>query len=148
MMKDLWRNSRDLMLIGTGAGVIAGMRAFSALAWGVRATDARGKVPLDALAALELLGDKLPFTPDRISPPALLARAASGGISALLITRSKRKEVALAGVLGAVASSYATFYARRALSRNLKVPDAVWGAAEDALTQAAGARLLHRARAA
>lgn len=68
-----------------------------------------------ALAAGELIGDKIPSAPDRIVAPGIAARVATGAITgAAVASRDERLAGAALGVLGAVASSYLTFRFRKA----------------------------------
>lgn len=100
---------------------------------------------LTLLAAGELVGDKLPGTPDRISPPALIGRGLSGAlIGATLFTwqRQPRRMGTAVGVLSAVAGAYVTFHLRKRLGQATGFPDPVWAVLEDGLVIATGRRLL------
>ncbi len=100
---------------------------------------------LTLLAAGELIGDKLPSAPDRISPTALAGRALSGAvIGATLSTqlRQSRRTGAAVGVISAVAGAYTTFHLRKRLGQTTGFPDPVWAVLEDGLVIAAGRRLL------
>lgn len=100
---------------------------------------------LTVLAAGELVGDKLPGTPDRISPPALVGRGLSGAlIGATLFTRQRqaRRTGTAVGVLSAVVGAYATFHLRKRLGQTTGFPDPVWAVLEDGLVIAAGRQLL------
>ncbi len=62
-----------------GIGAVAGLRTFTAPA-AVHATgESVWAGPLFAVAAGELVGDKLPMTPSRLAPGPFLARLVSGG---------------------------------------------------------------------
>lgn len=100
---------------------------------------------LTLLAAGELVGDKLPGTPDRISPPALIGRGLSGAlVGATLATRQRqpRRTGVAVGVLSAVAGAYATFHLRKRLGQSTGFPDPVWAVLEDGLVITIGRRLL------
>lgn len=104
---------------------------------------------LPLVAAGEIVADKFPV-PDRISPPALAARAASGAIVALALVsgRSSARTRWLAaglGALAAVGAAHATFRLRRAANQKLHIPSPALGAIEDAAIIAAGATLLRTA---
>jgi uncharacterized membrane protein len=139
-----------------GMGAIAGMRSMTAPA--ILSTEL-SNAPSDALkhsplrylqhgpvatglklmAASELVGDKLPGMPDRISPPILLSRAASGAlVGATIFTthRGKWLKGAAIGATAAVAATYGSFYLRMLL--NKYAPNAFSGALEDAVTLASG----------
>ena len=89
-----------------------------------------------ALAAGELVGDKMKSAPDRIVPAGIAARIVAGGIAgAALAPRERRQAGALLGAAAAVAASYLTFHLRmKALRRFGQTPT---GVVEDALTVAA-----------
>ncbi len=100
---------------------------------------------LTLLAAGELVGDKLPGVPDRISPPALVGRTLSGAlIGATLATRQRqsRRTGASVGAVSAMLGAYATYYLRRRLGQTTGFPDPVWAVLEDALVIGLGRRLL------
>ncbi|MFD2515356.1 DUF4126 family protein [Pontibacter locisalis] len=141
-----------------GLGAVAGMRAMSAPAI---LSNELSKIPtahlshsplhylqsgpvstgLKLMAATEMLGDKIPRIPDRISPPSLLIRAASGAVvGATLFTANKDKAVkgALLGALAAVAATYGSFYLRKTVTEHTSFPDSFSGAIEDALMLSSG----------
>ena len=93
------------------------------------------------LAAGEIVGDKMPFTPNRIAPGPLFGRILSGGLSgaALCVAGGKRAEVGAAiGVAGAVAGAFGFYHLRRSLGQKTAIPDPVWGAVEDVLAFGGG----------
>lgn len=97
------------------------------------------------LAAGEIVGDKLPFTPSRIAPGPLFGRVVSGGLSgaALCVAEGKRAGLgAVIGVAGAIAGAYGFYHLRRTLGQKLPVPDPVLGAAEDVLAYGVGWKVL------
>ncbi len=100
---------------------------------------------LALLAAGELVGDKLPSAPDRVSPSALVGRGLSGAlIGAALFTRQRqpRRTGVVLGAVSAVVSTYVTFHLRKRLGQTTGFPDPVWAVLEDGLAIAAGRRLL------
>ncbi len=99
------------------------------------------------LAAGEIIGDKLPFTPSRIAPGPLFGRVLSGGLcgAALCLAAGKRAERgAVLGVAGAVAGAYGFYHLRRTLEQKIPIPDPVLGAAEDVLAFGGGWLVLQR----
>lgn len=129
-------------------GILAGMRSMSApvfastyasrtllggrLAWLASPNASR---TLKALAASELIADKLPIGA-RVETGPLLARVASGAVSGALIctAESRRPEVgALLGGLAAIAGTFGFYHLRRRIGRDVGVPDRMLGLAEDAL---------------
>ncbi len=94
-------------------------------------------------AATELLLDKAPFVGPRTSPPALLARMASGAYVASA-RRPRRLGGLAAAVLGAataLVSAEVTYHARRVLTarlRRTRAANVALGIAEDLLAFALG----------
>lgn len=99
------------------------------------------------LAAAEMLGDKLPFAPDRIKPMALIGRALSGALVGATLSRTSKKRKLGGGVIGlvsAVISSYVIFYVRKELAKSSIIPDSALGALEDILVVKGGQRLFEQ----
>lgn len=111
---------------------------------------------LEALALAELVADKLPFTPPRIAPPGLVARAASGALVGLVSTRprgsrwrygagrARRREVlelCLIGAVAAVTSAHAGYWFRRASRARFGLSTLVGGLMEDAVVVLIASRL-------
>lgn len=95
-------------------------------------------------AAGELVGDKLPATPDRTDAGPLFGRALSGALcgAALYGAAGERKALgALVGAASAVVGAYAFYHLRRSLGEE-GVPDLAAAVAEDALVLAGGAQAL------
>ena len=115
-------------------GVTAGLRAMTPLA----ALALRGRVPgppalrwvLLAAAAGELVGDKLPMTPARTSPPALVGRLGSGAIAGALVAGPAGAAI---GAVAAGLGSYAGQYGRAALGGKTGLPDPLIAVGEDKL---------------
>ena len=79
-----------------------------------------GGVLTGLLACGELVADKLPSTPSRTEPPALLPRAALGATSAAAVARRDGEDPTLAGLVGvgaALGASVLGVRARAAASR-------------------------------
>ncbi|GIF70800.1 hypothetical protein [Asanoa siamensis] len=103
-----------------------------------RAASTPGRALLSAGAAVELVIDKLPSTPSRLSPPNLAGRlvaGAAGGAALALRARSHPGLGALCGAAGAVAGSYAGALWRRWAGTD-KVNAVTAAIAEDLLTVA------------
>lgn len=60
------------------------------------------------MAAAELLGDKMPFAPDRTIVPSMIFRALSGGVTAAALASARREPVWLPALLGATAALVAS----------------------------------------
>ena len=97
-----------------------------------------------ALAAGEMLGDKLPSAPDRIIAPGLAARVVTGAIAgAALARRGERRDAAVLGAAVAVVAAYLGFGARvRAMRRFGQLST---GLVEDAVTLGSAAALVKAA---
>jgi uncharacterized membrane protein len=83
-----------------------------------------------------MIVDKLPIAPARTTPPALIVRMLSGGLSGGAIAARRDGSRALgiaAGAVGALVATYLAYNARQLLTKNWGLPDAAVAAAEDAL---------------
>ena len=140
-----------------GLGAISGLRALSGPAFVSRAAS-RGDLNLDgtflaflssprlskALVLMELgemVGDKLPATPSRTSPPPLLGRAASGALVGAAVFVSKGLRATTGAALGSTAAIAAGFTGEwlRALTvEKTGFPDPVVALAEDAIVLLVG----------
>ena len=117
-------------------GIVAGMRSLTPIAVISWLSSPRASKVAVAMAAAELLGDKLPFAPDRIVTAGILARVATGAFAGMAV--APRREQYLGAVLGATAAvvaAYASFGLRqRAMRRGGQTAT---GLIEDALALAA-----------
>ena len=105
--------------------------SFSFMGWPVTA------YILAAFAALELVTDKLPFTPSRLTPVPLGARIFAGGLVGATLAAASQQSLAvgaLVGAAGGLAGSYAGYHARRALVTKVGLPDLAVALIEDAIT--------------
>ncbi len=155
------RVRRDRVLITVGFGVLAGMRSMSAPALlsyhlSQRPSEAPEGQPnllaskwtaraLAVLATGEVIADKMPWMPSRLSPPALLGRVLSGALTGAAVSApNQRLNVgrALIGATAAVVSAFAFYTLRRVATRRLGVSNGVAGLAEDTLAAALAVRLL------
>lgn len=156
----------ETILRSVALGAVAGMRSMmplallSAAAQSPQTPIARALARLGPLAHLssraafvgfglaalgELVADKLPFVPARISPLPLLGRVAIGALSGVVVTlgcggtsvRGVRR-----GAAAALLASFAGYFARTRLSRRTPIPDPVWALAEDALALGIGSAAL------
>ena len=93
------------------------------------------------LAAGELVGDKLPATPSRISPGPLGGRVVIGAFAGWILCQQSRQSPllgALLGGIGAAAGSAAGYYGRSWLDKVTKWPDPIFGVVEDLVTLGLG----------
>jgi uncharacterized membrane protein len=130
-----------------GIGAVAGLRTMTAPAVTLAAQDSPWRGAGRLLAFGEYIGDKLPFTPSRLSPPALIARAVSGGwcggAVAARLGASRLAGIGC-GVAGSVAGAWAGYALRSFLTKTKGIPDTGIALAEDALA-VWGARLATKA---
>jgi len=102
---------------------------------------------LTVLAVGEALADKLPFSPDRISPPGLVGRVASGGLvgAALFAAAERRAEIGAGiGLLASTAASYPSYYLRVKTQERFGLPNWAVGLVEDVLAQSTGLLALRK----
>jgi uncharacterized membrane protein len=148
-----------------GLGAISGLRSLSGPAFVSRAAS-RGDLDLDgtvfaflgsprifkALVLMELgelVGDKLPVTPSRTSPPPLLGRAASGALVGAAVFVSEGRRATIGAALGSTAAIGAGFGGERLRALAVEktgLPDPVVALAEDAAVLLVGLRSLRDVR--
>ena len=100
---------------------------------------------LGMFAAGELIGDKLPFTPNRTEPQGLGGRIVSGAIVGGTLCAANKKSAwtgAAAGALAAIAAAYAGQHIRQALAEKSGVPSAALGVVEDVIAISIGLKAL------
>lgn len=120
-----------------GIGAVAGLRTFTAPAatLGIDRHVWSGVVIL--LAAGELIADKLPFVPSRLSPGSLGARLVSGGLCGRALARrfggiDAATAGLIIGALGAAGSAYLGYTIRHALTER-GLPDFLVALVEDSV---------------
>ena len=147
-----------------GLGVIAGLRSMTAPALvsdylqrtGLAEQIDPARNPLvwsqsaslfKMLAAGELIGDKLPFIPNRTDLGPLLGRALIGAAVGATLFQAHRASPMIGagcGCLGALIGTFGGYQLRKQLGRLLHVPDPILGAVEDSLAVSSGLTLLYR----
>jgi uncharacterized membrane protein len=93
------------------------------------------------MALGEVIGDKLPKTPNRTDYPQVLGRIASGGFVGATIAKANKKNAimgALMGATSALISTFSFFYLRKYTSSLPNVSNVTSGAAEDILALTIG----------
>jgi uncharacterized membrane protein len=103
-------------------------------------------VAFTVMAAVELIGDKLPKTPNRTSPVPLVARMAMGGLGGAICATAisgPGLEGVLLGIVGAVVGAFSGYMLRRDIVQKLGCKDWKVAVAEDLFTIAAAAFALH-----
>jgi uncharacterized membrane protein len=99
---------------------------------------------LKLLAGSEMVGDKLPQTPDRIAPPVLLGRLLSGALVGAALYRANHANTrngALLGGLVAGVATFGSFWLRKKATRESGLPISVVGGFEDLLVLGSGLAL-------
>ncbi|BAH53607.1 membrane protein [Rhodococcus opacus] len=129
------------VVIGVASGLRSSTGIAAVLLSRTPATAHRTRL-IGAVAAVggELVADKNPNVPSRLSPPALGGRLAAGGAGAAALARRDRTDTASAlivGVVGALAGSYGGAWWRQWAGR--RVPDWQAALAEDAIALAMSA---------
>lgn len=97
------------------------------------------------LSVAEIAADKAPNAPNRIIPPQIGARVASGALVGATMFRANRESVingALIGGASALITTIASFYARQYLDKIPHVKDTFVGAFEDAVAVSSGIKLM------
>ena len=139
-----------VLALSVAIGALAGLRTFTPPAVLSRAARRRSlsrrkniltrlatsKVAnsLTSMAAGELVVDKLPTTPSRLTPGPLTARFVSGALCGAALCASAKKPLgqgALLGGLGAIAGAFAGYHLRQRLDREF--PDLPVALIEDAI---------------
>lgn len=104
--------------------------------WGQWAGKPVSVIVFALLASGELVGDKLPFTPNRTAPFPLFARVCFGGLVAALVAAGLHGSVIGGGLLGAIcamAGAFLGFHLRRDLVAIRGFPDLAVALVEDAV---------------
>lgn len=128
--------SWNIVLRGIGIGAVAGLRSMTAPAATLGGADHHWTGPARIAAAGELLVDKLPVAPPRLMPAALAVRVISGALCGRALAKRAEGSLLLgttAGAIGALASSYAGYYARRYVTTRGNLPDFPIALVEDGL---------------
>lgn len=129
------------LLLAFLIGIFAGLRSLTApatVAWAAHLGWLKLDSPLSFIGSLpsvviltllavgELVGDKLPKTPNRTAPLGLIARLVTGGVSGACITSAGGQGAllgALLGAVGGVVGCFGGFKARKKLVKALNAPD-------------------------
>lgn len=96
-------------------------------------------VVFSALAAMELIADKLPQIPDRTSAPGLAARIVAGGFSGMCIAAAGMQGVfagAALGAAGGIAGCFSGHRVRREFTKRFGMSDLYIALLEDSVALA------------
>jgi uncharacterized membrane protein len=163
-MATLTADTRDNMVYtaASAIGILAGIRSMTAPAVLTRVANDCGAAPasafgffgsphaktaLQVMAVGEMVADKLPFIPNRTALPSLTVRILTGAVCGATICSAfgRAKSVgAIAGALGAVGGTFGAFHLRRALTKNVGIPDTAVALVEDTAAVWAGKMLCER----
>jgi uncharacterized membrane protein len=97
------------------------------------------------LAVGELVGDKLPNTPNRTATPGVVGRCLAGALAGASIFKASRNNTIVGAAIGSVsalASTFGCFYLRRFAGAKTGITDPIIGGIEDALVAGTGAALI------
>lgn len=97
------------------------------------------------LSAGEIIGDKLPNTPNRIVAPQVIARVVSGAFAGAVISTANRNSITkgvLIGGVTALAATFGTYYLRKFISESTFIKEPVTGVLEDVLAIGSGVLLM------
>jgi uncharacterized membrane protein len=124
-------------------GMVTGARTFlapAALALRGRFGDGRAgkaaKFVVPALAAGEIVGDKLPTAPPRVQGPGLIGRVVSGAVSGAVVAGPRGARV---GAACALAATYPSQLLRTTIVQHTPIPDLACAVPEDLLGAALAA---------
>lgn len=133
-------------------GILSGFRSLTpaaVLAWAVQGRADLQASPLafmsgsiaayvlTGLALVELITDKLPFTPSRLMVVPLTARILLGGLCGATVAVTGGATIlvgAIVGAVGGIAGAFLGYHVRRNLTSSKKVSDLVVALSEDAIT--------------
>ena len=96
----------------------------------------------------ELIGDKLPFTPNRIEPGGITGRCISGGLAGATIFKANNNNAFIGAFIGsaaAFAGTFGSYYLRKGIVKDSHIVDPLVGALEDALVIGSGVMLIKSA---
>lgn len=144
-------NGAWFLFLSFGLGFVTGLRsmlAVAAVAWAARfgwislegsplafLGGTTALVVLTLGAVVELVNDKLAWTPPRTRPGPLIARILLGGLAAAALAAATRQSLAVgavAGALGAIAGTFGGYEARKRAVEASGLPDLVVALVEDA----------------
>jgi uncharacterized membrane protein len=97
------------------------------------------------LALGEVIGDKLPKTPNRIAAGGVISRCAGGALAGASVYKAKGNNPLVGAFIGsavALGSTYGSYYVRRFVVAKTDIYDPYIGAIEDAVVAGAGAGLI------
>ncbi len=152
-----------VLTLAFAIGIVSGMRSLTApavAAWaahrgwlnlaGTRLSFMGSTAAVEiftVLAIVELVMDKLPWTPSRTAPAGVIARFLCGALSGACVGVSTGQAPTFGAILGAaggIAGAFAGYRWRTELVKALKVPDFVIALLEDAIAIGGGIFIVSR----
>jgi len=100
---------------------------------------------LTVLALGELVGDKMPFAPNRTQAIGLAGRTVSGAFTGAALLKAERGNAVTGIILGgacALAATFASFYLRRNITGTNRLTNVTAGLVEDVFVLGMGAALI------
>jgi uncharacterized membrane protein len=128
--EELYRRAAQL-------GIVAGFRSslpFAALAWTSKNSPSWLKAATGLAYIGEVIADKLPATPSRLSPGPFVGRIAFGAVAGALLGQRYNQPLgpaAVRGAIGAVVGSIAGNSYRTLATQLTGTPDFIWALLED-----------------
>jgi len=152
-----------VLFLAFAIGIVSGMRSLTApavTAWaahrswlnlvGTRLSFMGSTAAVEiftVFAIVEIIADKLPWTPSRTAPTGLTARFICGALSGACVGVSAGQAPTFGAILGAaggIAGAFAGYQWRTRLVKALKVPDFVVALLEDVIAIGAGLIIVSR----
>jgi uncharacterized membrane protein len=142
------KNSQRTLCLAAAAGAVCGMRSMTPAAFLARRLQRRSRSAtvsniltspiaskvLGAFAAGEMIADKTPVVPARIEIPALIGRIGMAKLCAVAIAEQRKEGIILPAAISAfaaIAGTYASYHARRIMTHDAGITDAIVAVAED-----------------
>ncbi len=136
----------DALRRASWLGFVTGLRSMTPaalLAWTSEAPSPALKALTGFLAVGEIIGDKLPMTPSRLSGGSLVGRIVFGAVAGALMSRRFSQpplQGAIRGAIGAAAGSVVGYGYRSLATQGLDIPDVVAAIVEDGVAITVGLR--------
>ena len=99
------------------------------------------------LACAELVGDKLPFTPSRLTIGPFVGRVVMGTLCGMALCAATQQPMTVGGIvggLGAGTGAYLGYHVRRTLTTRVELPDFLVALAEDTVAVAGAIYIVSR----
>lgn len=127
-------------------GFVTGLRSMTPtalLAWTSEKPSLVLKAVMGFLAVGEIIGDKLPMTPSRLTSRPFVGRIVFGALAGALVSRRFNQPLvqgAIRGTIGAVVGSFVGYGYRSLATQGLDIPNVLAAIAEDGVAITVGLR--------